>query len=106
LLDQVHILLRRGDAFLRFLLKGMQPIDVPAKQEGHHRANCLAVMPNGDFEDAAADSFERLGILRQPAILQKLEFATDGLPGLRRERLNTPRIPQTLAARFKVLNPA
>ena len=50
LLDQIHILLWRRDAFLRFLLEGMQHIDVPAELECHHRAVCLAVMPKGDLE--------------------------------------------------------
>jgi hypothetical protein len=45
----------------------MQHVDVPAELKGHHRAVRLAVMPNGDFDDAAADSSERLGILRHPA---------------------------------------
>jgi hypothetical protein len=45
-------------------------------------------MPNGDFNDDAADSPERLGILRHAAILHKLELAADDPPGVRWECLN------------------
>jgi hypothetical protein len=95
LLDQVHILLRRGDAFLRFLLEGMQHINVGADLDGHHGAVSFAVMPEGDLEDAAANPLLRLGILGHPAILHKLELAADEPPCVGRERLNiSPRVSQ------------
>jgi hypothetical protein len=94
-LDQLHILLRRGDALLGSLREGMPHVDVPAELERHHRAVSLAVMPKGDLEDAAADPLEPLGVLRHPAIPHELELAADDPSCLRWECLNIPpRVPQ------------
>src|SRR5439155_17184432 len=86
LLDQVHILLGRRNAFLRFLLKGVQHL--LAELDGYHRAVGVAAVPQSDFEHAAADSLERLGILRHPAELDQLQLVAEELLCALRKRLD------------------
>src|SRR4051794_33122670 len=61
-LDQVDIPLRSCDAFLRFLLKGMQDVDNAGESDGVDGAVRVAVEVIDDLEDTpATKSFECLG---------------------------------------------
>jgi hypothetical protein len=53
LFNQIYILLRRGDALLRFLLKGVQLLSLLAERDCH-RAVSFGVVPQGDLKHAAA----------------------------------------------------
>ena len=56
LLDQINVLLRRCNPFLRFLLKGMKDIDLPPKLHRYNRAVSIGVIPQGNFDNTAANS--------------------------------------------------
>jgi hypothetical protein len=79
LLYQFYMMLRRFDAFLRLLLKGMQHVDFPSELNSEDRAVGFGVVPQGDLEHAAAYPFERLGILGHAAELDQLQFVAEEL---------------------------
>jgi len=60
LLDQLNLALRRGDAFLRFLLKGVEYIDRIMESNGIHRPIGVPLIVGHDFKyRASAERFER-----------------------------------------------
>jgi hypothetical protein len=74
LLDQVNVPLRGFDAFLRFLLKGVQNINPPADLDRQYDTVGVRRIPQGNFNNAAADTLERFGVLGHTAKLDELKL--------------------------------
>src|SRR5208282_408496 len=70
--DQINILLWCPNSFVRFLLEGMQHVDLLTQLDSQNRSIGIGVIPQGDLDNAAANSLEGLGILGHSAKLHKL----------------------------------
>src|SRR6266567_3693110 len=66
LFDQVKIPLRRFHASPRFLLKGMQHINPLADLNRQNDTVRVRPISQSDFQNAAADALERLGVFGMP----------------------------------------
>ncbi len=59
--DEVHVLLRRGDAPFRFFLEGVQDVDGLPMPDGVDRSPCAAYLIRDNFKhSAAAKTSQRL----------------------------------------------
>src|SRR5579859_8015585 len=68
-LDQLNVPFRCFNAFLRFLLKGVQYINSLPNLERKDHAVSVRSIPQGDLKNAATHTFKRLGIFRHASKL-------------------------------------
>jgi len=78
-LDQVNIPLRSFSASLRFLLKGVQNINLPADLYCQHDPVGVRRVSQCNFKNSAADTFEGLRVPRHTAKLNELKLVSQQL---------------------------
>src|SRR5271165_1026787 len=76
LADQLNVPLRGFNAFLRLLLEGVQNVNPPADLNRQHHAVGVRRRSQGNFKNTAANTLERLGVLRHPTKLDELKLIT------------------------------